>query len=261
MRPHGRATVNPANPQAQAICDRCGFRYNHNQLQWQYDWQGPKVQNLRILVCVPCLDNMQQNGQRTILIPADPIPIINSRPENNVSNDNPFSTIGANASPSITAGSNIGTMTGGGGTYAAFDSNTNKAFSVSANVPVSGSSYATYVGKNWSGNVAGITTPASLAAPVLTFSVTSFTLYAPNDQPFSTGGQVSFVIQGSPVIAGWGSWTTLYSGTTLGSVGEIVTGQTAASGRYQFHRVAFKGDNISRIGIAQAQFNVGNISQ
>jgi hypothetical protein len=204
---------------------------------------------------------MQPNGQRTILIPPDPLPIMNSRPEANVQDNNPFSTIGANASPLITAGSNIGSMTGGGGTYAAFDSNTNKPFSMCANTPVSGSSYATYVGKNWSGNVAAITTPTSLAAPVLTYSVTSFKLYAPNDQPFSTAGPVQFVIQGSPVDAGFGSWTTLYSGTTVGGIGEVYSGQTAPSGRYQFHRVAFFGDNISRVGVAQAQFSVGNYDQ
>ncbi len=37
----GRASTNASNPQAHAICDRCGFRYNHVNLKWQYDWRCP----------------------------------------------------------------------------------------------------------------------------------------------------------------------------------------------------------------------------
>lgn len=76
----GHARVNARKPQAHAICDRCGFRYNHVDLQWQFQWQGPTLQNLRQLVCRSCLD--VPNAQlRTILIPADPLPILNPRPE------------------------------------------------------------------------------------------------------------------------------------------------------------------------------------
>jgi hypothetical protein len=257
MRPYGHARIDATSPRARAVCDRCGFQYNHEDLQWQFDWRGPKVQNLRILVCDECLDDMQMNGQRTILIPADPIPIQNARPEVNVDNNNPLSTIGANASPLISAGANIGNMSGGGGLNAAFDSNTNKSVEVCATISVSGSSYTNYVGKNWSGNVAGITTPSSLMAPVLTYAVASFTMYAPNDAPFSQAGSVSFAIQGSPVDAGWGSWTTIYSGATAGIPGEIVSGATTG-GQFQFHRVAFQGDGISRIALAQLQLNVSN---
>lgn len=63
---------------AAAICDRCGFVYSHVDLQWQHDYRGPIVQNLRILVCRHCLDEI--NSQlRSIVLPADPTPIINSR--------------------------------------------------------------------------------------------------------------------------------------------------------------------------------------
>lgn len=257
MRPYGRATIDPSSPRARGVCDRCGFTYNHADLKWQYDWRGPKVQNLRLLVCENCLDHMQMNGQRTIIIPPDPIPIINARPENNVGDNNPFSTIGASASPLIAAGSNIGTMTNGGGIYAAFDSNANKPVAMCASISVANSSYNNYVGKNWSGNVAGITNPSSLMAPVLTYAVASFVMYAPNNQPFSTAGAVPFVIQGSPVDAGWGSWTTIYSGTTAGTIGEVIGGQTTG-GSYQFHRAAFLGDGISQIGVAQLQLSVSN---
>ena len=77
----GRARTSPKNPQAHATCDRCGLRYNHVDLSWQHDWRGATLQNVRILVCRPCLDTPQEQ-QRAIVVPADPTPIINARPEN-----------------------------------------------------------------------------------------------------------------------------------------------------------------------------------
>ena len=78
MRPHGRASVSSRNPRAFGICDRCGFLYNHNRLQWQFDYAGAGLINKRILVCNPCND-VPQAQLRAIVIPADPIPIQNPR--------------------------------------------------------------------------------------------------------------------------------------------------------------------------------------
>jgi len=78
MRPHGRATVSATNSRAFGICDRCGFLYNHYELQWQFDYRGAALLNTRILVCEPCLD-VPQNQLRNIIIPADPTPIMNAR--------------------------------------------------------------------------------------------------------------------------------------------------------------------------------------
>ena len=78
MRPHGRASVSSRNPKAFAICDRCGFLYNHNRLQWQFDYAGAGLINKRILVCSPCLDT-PQNQLRAIVLPQDPTPIDNPR--------------------------------------------------------------------------------------------------------------------------------------------------------------------------------------
>ena len=36
----GRARISSSNPQALAICDRCGLTYNHCDLNFQYDWAG-----------------------------------------------------------------------------------------------------------------------------------------------------------------------------------------------------------------------------
>ena len=45
------------------------------------DWRGAALQNTRKLVCTPCLD-MPQEQLRAIVLPRDPDPIINARPEN-----------------------------------------------------------------------------------------------------------------------------------------------------------------------------------
>src|ERR1043165_7433557 len=76
----GRAVANPTNPRAFAVCDRCGFWWNHYRLQWQFDWAGNAPVNKRILVCPPCVDKMQEQ-LRAIILPADPVPISQPRTE------------------------------------------------------------------------------------------------------------------------------------------------------------------------------------
>ena len=76
----GRARTSSRSPQAHSICDKCGFRYNHVDLRWQYDWAGASLINKRMLVCTPCYDT-PQNQLRAIVLPADPMPIINPRVE------------------------------------------------------------------------------------------------------------------------------------------------------------------------------------
>lgn len=254
MRPTGRAQTSPTAPRAHAICDRCGFRYNHDQLRWQYDWRGPRLTNLRILVCESCQDKAQQSGQRTILLPPDPVPIMNARPEFYVSDNNPLSGIGGDPSPARWQyGSIIGTMTEGGGPQAAFDSNSIKPSWMSAVTSRSASSYNNYVGVNWTGNQTAF--PASLRGPVITHTVTSFTMNAPND---STFGSTAYVVQQSAVNAGWGSWTTIFSGNPAGTVGEEISGLCTGS-RAQFHRVAFLDNGLGRaIAVAQVQFTVSD---
>lgn len=78
--PTGRARVSMRSPQAQAVCDRCYLNYSHADLRWQVQWSGVKLQNLRLLVCKTCWD-VPQPQLKTIVIPADPLPIYNPRPE------------------------------------------------------------------------------------------------------------------------------------------------------------------------------------
>jgi hypothetical protein len=90
----GLARTNPSNPQAHAICDRCGFRYNWIDLKWQMDWRGAALQNIRILVCSDCYDTPQEQ-LRAIVVPADPTPIMNARVENFVDASSDYLTISA----------------------------------------------------------------------------------------------------------------------------------------------------------------------
>jgi hypothetical protein len=76
----GRARTSASNPQAFAVCDRCGIWYNHIALQWQYDWAGSSLINKRLLVCQRCLD-VPQEQLRAIVVPADPVPIVQPRLE------------------------------------------------------------------------------------------------------------------------------------------------------------------------------------
>ena len=80
LRPHGHARVDADNPRAWATCDRCGFNYNLMALNWQYDWRGAALGNLHLLVCDKCLDEPSP-WLRTIVLPPDPPPLINARPE------------------------------------------------------------------------------------------------------------------------------------------------------------------------------------
>jgi len=81
--PQGRATISRTSPRALAVCDRCGFRFNHIDLSWQFQYAGTRLQNLRILVCRDCMD-IPQAQLKTIILPADPIPIQNPRPGDEV---------------------------------------------------------------------------------------------------------------------------------------------------------------------------------
>lgn len=91
MRPHPRGTeTNPFSPRAWATCERCGFVISHYKLSWQREWAGTQLINLRILVCETCLDSPnRQLG--TVLLPPDPMPIMNARPEQYAMDEQPVS--------------------------------------------------------------------------------------------------------------------------------------------------------------------------
>ena len=70
----GRARTSAKNPQAFAVCQRCGLWYNRVNLDFQFEWRGAALLNTYILVCKECLD-VPQEQLRAITLPADPVPI------------------------------------------------------------------------------------------------------------------------------------------------------------------------------------------
>jgi hypothetical protein len=77
----GKARVSAKKPSAFFVCDRCGFWGNRCDAQFQADWRGGSLQNLWLLVCRRCLDTPQEQN-RAVILPADPVPIWQPRPEN-----------------------------------------------------------------------------------------------------------------------------------------------------------------------------------
>lgn len=91
MRRHPRrAETDPSAPEAWATDDRSGFVGNHRDLRWQYEWAGLKLVNKRILVFEDELDQPQRQ-LGTIILPPDPLPIDNARPENYAIDEEPVS--------------------------------------------------------------------------------------------------------------------------------------------------------------------------
>jgi hypothetical protein len=81
MRRHPRrARVDPTSPQAWATSDRSGAIGNHEDLCYQYAWRGTQLVNTRLLVYADELD-VPNRQLGTIILPPDPVPILNARPE------------------------------------------------------------------------------------------------------------------------------------------------------------------------------------
>lgn len=80
-RPHGRARVNPVSPEGFSTCQRCGFLYNLVDLPFQYEWRGNQLMSTGFRVCTwTCMD-VPADFLRPIILPADPEPLWQPRPE------------------------------------------------------------------------------------------------------------------------------------------------------------------------------------
>jgi len=113
-RYHGRAEVNPDNPHAFGVCDRCGFWYNLKDLVWQYEYEGGSTPiNKHILVCTrTCLDNLNFQFALQIL-PPDPPPLYNTRPETfSLDEDSYLATQGTPGTNPVFTGDQITTQSG-----------------------------------------------------------------------------------------------------------------------------------------------------
>lgn len=231
MRPHGNARADRRKPRAWGICDDCGFLYNKFELEWQYEWAGARTQNTNQLKCPKCIDDLQEQ-LRVIVLPADPTPIVNPRPENYNYANNQIATIGTN----------FGTMTGAAGIKAAFDSNTNKPFFLSAVTYVSLAGLSNTIGKNWNG--------LNPNNPSQGPTASRFVVNAPYDAKLAAAGAVAWAFQGSNAPAGF---TTLANGVTAGTVGEIIDVTITPTTGYLYHQFVLTGDGFSSVSVAQLQ--------
>jgi hypothetical protein len=90
--PSGRARVSMRSPSAIGVCQRCGMWYQRSELVPQYEWSGVKLQNLELYVCTRTCHDKPQTQLKTIIIPADPLPIYRPFPE-------PFTSDDADSAP------------------------------------------------------------------------------------------------------------------------------------------------------------------
>lgn len=88
-RPHSRFRVSSRYPQAQGCCDDCGLDYQLVELRFQYQWAGWTLRNTQFRKCRICTDVPQQQ-LRSIVLPADPLPVRQPRPDLNYFDDNAF---------------------------------------------------------------------------------------------------------------------------------------------------------------------------
>lgn len=79
-RYHSKLRINPYAPTGRGCCDRCSQTINHSDLIWEMEYRGNSLMRTGFLVCKPCLDVPYQ-GNRPILLPADPVPFLNPRTE------------------------------------------------------------------------------------------------------------------------------------------------------------------------------------
>src|SRR5258708_4412440 len=108
MRPHSRYKVNSDAPRAKAVCDFCGQIWQHSDLVWQYEWAGPRLRSQRGVVWQPWNGKPQQQ-LGSIVLRADPVPIMKRRGGGCVTDDNPMSAIGVSANFALPQyGSRIG---------------------------------------------------------------------------------------------------------------------------------------------------------
>ena len=106
-RPHPvRADTDPSRPRAWATCDRCGFITNQCKMDWDRQWSGFTVINKRFLVCESCVDVLNEQ-LRAIVIPADPDPLYNARPEVYAIDEEDFATTNTGQQITTNDGNNI----------------------------------------------------------------------------------------------------------------------------------------------------------
>jgi hypothetical protein len=80
-RPHGRASFSPRDSRPAAICDKCGFMFNLDDLANEVEYAGRRIVKSGFMVCEKCDDELNPQVIPRSL-PPDPVPIRNPRPQN-----------------------------------------------------------------------------------------------------------------------------------------------------------------------------------
>jgi hypothetical protein len=75
-----KVDIDPRNPEARGICDRCGRQFTLSTLRWQFQYTPGGLKNLKILVCKTCRDDPSL-FLKALFLPPDPEPVFNARPE------------------------------------------------------------------------------------------------------------------------------------------------------------------------------------
>lgn len=92
-----RAEVNADNPAGWATCDACGFVTNHNKLSWEQQYYGPTLRNTGFLLCEGCIEKSKPAPfLQTIILPPDPLPLMNPRVEDYDADENSYRATQAN---------------------------------------------------------------------------------------------------------------------------------------------------------------------
>ena len=93
-RPHPRRTTLDINdPDPWGTSDRSGFIGNHSEMVFQYVWGGNQLINTGVLVHPDELD-LPNEQFRTLILPPDPDPLFNARPEPYVIDETDWLTAG-----------------------------------------------------------------------------------------------------------------------------------------------------------------------
>jgi len=97
----GRARTSATHPEAFGVCQRCGMWYQRNRLRNQMEWRGAAILPTWLFVCDTCYDTPNENKYRSIVLPADPMPVQLALPENfdAASADYMGLTVGATTDP------------------------------------------------------------------------------------------------------------------------------------------------------------------
>jgi hypothetical protein len=78
---NGFARVSRRAPSAFAICDTCGYQFNRTALVEQMEYFGNEIRKTGFLVCQRTCNDIPQPQISTPILPNDPYPVRNPRPE------------------------------------------------------------------------------------------------------------------------------------------------------------------------------------